>query len=164
MGIRISVLHEGFTTPTLFSKASRLVFSGTPSQPSPKSLLPVSVYLCRNTGNIADDWAAGSLQQENWMIQKSTDEELWCHYLSRTPLRWSFTIYAKPKSSGRPEGDLENFHRIISCAFYMGIFFTVWSLMCWLAVRRTLHRDSFIANILARGTKKAITTSCLIYN
>lgn len=55
MRIRITVLHEGFTIPTLFSKASRLVFSGTSSQPSPERLLPVSVYLCGNTGNIADD-------------------------------------------------------------------------------------------------------------
>lgn len=54
MRIRITILYEGFTIPTLFSKASRLVFSGIPSEHSPKSLLPVSVYLCTNTGNIAD--------------------------------------------------------------------------------------------------------------
>lgn len=52
---KITSQGEGFAIPPLFSKASRLVFSGTQLWPSPKCFLPVSVYHCMNTDSIADD-------------------------------------------------------------------------------------------------------------
>lgn len=66
---KIAVQAEGLAISALFSKANRLVFSGTRLESSPKCLLPASAYHCVSTDSFVDGWAvAGNLghPEEHW--------------------------------------------------------------------------------------------------